>query len=315
MMSAVIYRRTCALLRATSRLIHPAFSTVTALQSRDRYDEPAGISLPDSYSGRIQGVQGREHEFAANRAKDTVDFQANDVERSMKNEEVIGGSNVHAEAHDDSCNVSLHSVMQSNVPEPYDQSSPTHMNMPGGGVMQRQRYESNSRVILQNQTRELHTSSVQNTQGAAEAYWISREHFDPPAAQGVQGDLENDCLFQLWLENCHRYNLDCDEMLQGVQSGRKTLSQVFREQDEMIRKVVEDAKVNFTSKSSHSSTSMQGSNGQGPQNVPQNSDPDKGLSQKDRLKRAVKEYGSTVIVFHVTISLISLGGFYALVSR
>jgi hypothetical protein len=39
------------------------------------------------------------------------------------------------------------------------------------------------------------------------------------------------------------------------------------------------------------------------------------LSQKDKLKRAVKEYGATVVVFHVGISLMSLGGFYVLVSR
>ena len=39
------------------------------------------------------------------------------------------------------------------------------------------------------------------------------------------------------------------------------------------------------------------------------------LSQKDKLKRAVKEYGATVIVFHVCISLASLGGFYLAVSR
>ena len=39
------------------------------------------------------------------------------------------------------------------------------------------------------------------------------------------------------------------------------------------------------------------------------------LSKKDQLKRAVSQYGSTVIVFHVTISLASLGFFYALVSR
>lgn len=34
-----------------------------------------------------------------------------------------------------------------------------------------------------------------------------------------------------------------------------------------------------------------------------------------KLKKAVKEYGSTVIVFHIGISLMSLGAFYALVSR
>lgn len=39
------------------------------------------------------------------------------------------------------------------------------------------------------------------------------------------------------------------------------------------------------------------------------------LSRKDKLKRAVKEYGATVIVFHVTISLVSLGGCYLIVSR
>jgi hypothetical protein len=38
------------------------------------------------------------------------------------------------------------------------------------------------------------------------------------------------------------------------------------------------------------------------------------LSQKERLKRAVREYGATVIVFHVCISLFTLGVSYAAVS-
>lgn len=38
-------------------------------------------------------------------------------------------------------------------------------------------------------------------------------------------------------------------------------------------------------------------------------------TNRSKLKKAVKEYGSTVIVFHVSISLISLGMFYVLVSR
>lgn len=45
------------------------------------------------------------------------------------------------------------------------------------------------------------------------------------------------------------------------------------------------------------------------------SDTQVAVSAKDKLKKAVKEYGSTVIVFHVAISLISLGGCYVLVSR
>ncbi|RZC35728.1 protein FAM210B [Asbolus verrucosus] len=38
------------------------------------------------------------------------------------------------------------------------------------------------------------------------------------------------------------------------------------------------------------------------------------LTAKQKLKKAVAEYGSTVIIFHVTISLVSLGTCYLLVS-
>lgn len=38
------------------------------------------------------------------------------------------------------------------------------------------------------------------------------------------------------------------------------------------------------------------------------------LSAKERLKQAIKDYGTTVIVFHVSISVLSLGACYLLVS-
>ncbi|XP_061388523.1 uncharacterized protein C18orf19 homolog A [Musca vetustissima] len=38
------------------------------------------------------------------------------------------------------------------------------------------------------------------------------------------------------------------------------------------------------------------------------------LTKKEQLKKAFKDYGSTIVIFHVTISLASLGGFYALIS-
>lgn len=50
-------------------------------------------------------------------------------------------------------------------------------------------------------------------------------------------------------------------------------------------------------------------------NTQENLKPEKKESGAVRLKRAVKEYGATVIVFHVGISLMSLGLFYTLVSR
>jgi len=47
--------------------------------------------------------------------------------------------------------------------------------------------------------------------------------------------------------------------------------------------------------------------------VESGSEPPK-LSKKDKLKQAVKDYGSTVIIFHITISLMSLGISYLVIS-
>lgn len=46
-----------------------------------------------------------------------------------------------------------------------------------------------------------------------------------------------------------------------------------------------------------------------------NESTEKALTNKEKLKRAVAAYGSTVIVFHITISLMSLGACYLLVAR
>lgn len=61
-------------------------------------------------------------------------------------------------------------------------------------------------------------------------------HLGQPCPQGIQGD---DCVrFKLWLANCHRFGIqDCGEQLQGVQSGRVTLDQIFAQQEETIRQV------------------------------------------------------------------------------
>ncbi|KAK2162182.1 hypothetical protein LSH36_102g04002 [Paralvinella palmiformis] len=66
--------------------------------------------------------------------------------------------------------------------------------------------------------------------------------------------------------------------------------------------------------SGSSSSSSSGTAVGGPSGAGDNNENGKKLSQTDKLKRAVKEYGATVIVFHVCISLVSLGGFYLAVS-
>jgi hypothetical protein len=131
---------------------------------------------------------------------------------------------------------------------------------------------------------------------------------DTPCPQGVQGD---DCVrFQLWLENCQQFSFgECQEQINGIRSGRKTLKQVCDEQDSNISEIVS----NYYQKRSYSTSTNKKESEVG-RDLASQSNTEK-LSQKDRLKRAVKEYGSTVVVFHVGISLVSLGGFYLAVSR
>lgn len=343
-----------------------------------------------------------------------------------------------------SSHVSMRGHMQSNVPSPQkscdvSRGYGSYHNMPGSGERLLDKYLNGSRMAL-NGRRKFSTSAMSyiSQQGAQERAAFEEEFLTDPTPQGVQGD--NCVSFKLWMENCHRYNLpNCDEQLDSLKEGRKTLAQVFQEQQEIIRLVAEDYKTkNALRRKAHESSAQgqqdyfgysfefsasdpcpQGLQGddcatykvwahnckafgfddcskkafdvqtgkrslqsvfdeqdglikkivadykqrrsystssrtqeqevrnendktsdqscsigsqeipQNPQRIPPNnsstntninqssSEPAdiSQLSQTDRLKRAVKEYGSTVIVFHVCISLASLGGFYVAVSR
>jgi hypothetical protein len=62
--------------------------------------------------------------------------------------------------------------------------------------------------------------------------------------QGIQGD---ECIqFKLWLENCHRFGIsgECEQQLHNIKHGRKTLAQIFEEQDRLIREIVKEYKSN-----------------------------------------------------------------------
>ena len=127
----------------------------------------------------------------------------------------------------------------------------------------------------------------------------SLKNVDLQTLQGVQGlNCEH---FKVWLENCSKHSfLHCDNQLDDVREGRKTLKQIFEEQELLIAQVAEDYKASHQGQQHEHVL---------PEAVVLNE------SQKDRLKKAVQQYGSTVIVFHISIALMSLGGFYMAVSR
>jgi hypothetical protein len=163
-----------------------------------------------------------------------------------------------------------------------------------------------------------------NAQGQQDYFGYSYEFSTvDPCPQGLQGE---DCAnYKAWAHNCQAFGFgDCNGKAHDIRTGRRTLQDVFDEQDQMIRKIV----ANFQQKRSYSTNQKPevGKESSGTQSEPNNNQNSSSphstlphdlqkLSKKDQLKQAVKQYGGTVIVFHIGISLISLGGFYLAVSR
>ena len=117
---------------------------------------------------------------------------------------------------------------------------------------------------------------------------------DNPCPEGSQAiDCER---LRAYLSASRQYSFsDCEQQLLDVQSGRKTVGDILQERDELLQEIC-----------NYSDARTSGREGDAPEAK---------LTQVQRLKRAIKEYGAVVIVFHVCISIISLGGFYTAVSR
>ncbi|XP_074646402.1 uncharacterized protein LOC141902528 [Tubulanus polymorphus] len=346
-----------------------------------RYTTTGFLYHSEKTTSDIEGFQG-EHAFASDRAKEIQNDIAEREESSTDGAGVDETATMtpeessEAEAYNlQTQGISLHSCMQSQVPEPYqpDSTAPTHLNMPGGGTNQSQKY------VAENQTsnhpyRKYSTSawnrkSVTSVEQAAATeteefrVWLKtcenlglskcdeaianlregrttlKELFDAQekelkvvagyyqqalsdtsvqglqggqmgdnlvslrrhgkvtlSPQGIQGDSPE--LFKIWLQNCNRFGFSsCDQLLDDYQSGKKTLAQLFEHQDDEIRQAAEEFKMKRKTEEVKKEESEEVTT----------------LSQRQKLQRAIKDYGSTVVVFHVGISLMSLGGFYGLV--
>lgn len=178
-------------------------------------------------------------------------------------------------------------------------------------------YKNSHRKYAQQIDSEVNAQGLQDDVG----YNFEYSTFDP-CPQGLQGD---DCAnYKAWAYNCHAFGFsDCNEKARDIRTGRRSLQDVFDEQDQIIRKIVTD----FQQRRSYSTNQKPEVGKEGSDTVPEPENTDsssphstlppnsKKLSQKDKLSQAIKQYGGTVIVFHIGISLISLGGFYLAVSR
>ena len=106
-------------------------------------------AVEEQYEGSVlQGFQSREHEFYAARSHDIMPRTAEELENDghgvNNGETKVAVETEELEKYETLSSVSLRSVMQSNVPEPFNPHgrNPTHLNMPGGGVKLQEKYLS-----------------------------------------------------------------------------------------------------------------------------------------------------------------------------
>ncbi|KAL7635503.1 UNVERIFIED_CONTAM: hypothetical protein RMT77_014572 [Armadillidium vulgare] len=227
---------------------------------------------------------------------------------SLKINSKTSPSDKHVAVYDASNSVSLSSVMQSNVPKPFETKgtdAPPHLGMPGGQWSQGDKYVSG----------DLHDHHHNNSKsclkrnpgmGYSRLLYVSKKHsigsgiFSLPATNhrafsttsvkcvdsyscltsGSRCSLTGD-LNSLHFPCINYMNAWCDISLRRPSAG--LLGKCF---------------IHTSSASKDESDDGRAPN----------------ITQRQKLKRAVKDYGATVVVFHITISLASLGFFYILVS-
>ncbi|XP_035913178.1 uncharacterized protein LOC118512612 isoform X1 [Anopheles stephensi] len=195
----------------------------------------------------------------------------------------------HVQSYDCTGAVSLNSSMQSNVPSPFGGMHKfTHLNMPGGAWAQESKFLSH----------ELNSSHYTNLRQEVRSDWGSYED-RPIKPEGRQ--------LLVGLSGCWPPSQGV-RALSGSSLGRRAFSlsstHLLAFSSPALHNKAPQA--NTGAAAAAGEPNSIGNSASGEEQVP--------VSRKDRLKKAIKEYGSTVLVFHVSISLASLGTCYLLVS-
>lgn len=217
--------------------------------------------------------------------------------------DVKSDADPHVNSYDCSGAVSLNSSMQSNVPSPFGGMHKfTHLNMPGGQWSQSSKWMSH----------DLHSSHYTNLRREVR----NNMHADLAVEKGMVILKNNACLHgnssssqsKLWMEMmrskfmknsfaCLSQSDRSVYMICHLNASNQSSCRMFSDKKDVVK----------TEKNTDSNNETQNSANAQPETV--------ALSPREKLKNAIKDYGSTVLVFHIAISLASLGLFYQLVSR
>lgn len=245
---------------------------------------PLPINIDPTESTRFSPQRARDITSTAiaaniwNRIDVTVDSTYDDSKSSVS-------SDPHVASYDCSGAVSLNSSMQSNVPSPFGGMHKfTHLNMPGG------QWEQSSKWMSQ----DLNSVHYINLRREARKNWSNGDQVNGEQQKGIH-------LLRSFMH--------------GMPNNLRITSNNFACVNANVMSLV--TKRHFSDKKLSNEKPMEvKTQSLTPENEPKTSEnvPAQ-LSAREKLKKAVKDYGVTVIVFHVGISLVSLGFFYQLVAR
>lgn len=220
----------------------------------------------------------------------------------------------HVESYDCTGAVSLNSAMQSNVPSPFGGMHKfTHLNMPGG------QWEQSSKWM----SHDLNSSHYMNLRREARKNWTRNDaEITANGDTAVKGSTTMHGSLAMPLASSIRFASTAQEIISNAFCASKTHRRFYAISpfDRMNATTNHDllvTKRNLSTKQPNSSeaTDVKEKSAESNTDPTSNAQSAAPLSAKEKLKKAVKDYGITVVVFHVAISLASLGFFYQVVAR
>lgn len=263
------------------------------------------------------------HRFSPQRARD---LSSSAISANIWNQRVIditidstqydikSNADPHVESYDCRGAVNLNSAMQSNVPSPLGgMHKYSHLNMPGGQWSQGNKFLSH----------DLHSSHYTTLRREARKDWSKVPIYDENGTKGKNETkrVKNDaCLHG---KNASLSKIVCDQIMRTYSLNAPLIPQTNYKYS--IKPMLLSSMNISSNRIIHRSFSdkkeiMKNSEQSDPKtedNVQKKIGEETAvvLSPREKLKAAVKDYGATVFIFHIAISLASLGIFYQLVSR
>lgn len=199
----------------------------------------------------------------------------------------------HVGSYDCTGAVSLNSSMQSNVPSPLGgMHKYTHLNMPGGQWSQSNKWMSH----------DLHSSHYTNLRREVRKQSDLAKGMIVLKNKNLHGKSSSTSS-TLWMKmsqsNVMRSSFACLSPINHYSSFCHLNAASIQITHRMFSDKKDVVKTNEPNEENQSSNPNESVN----------------LTAREKLKNAIKDYGSTVLVFHIAISLVSLGIFYQLVNR